>query len=89
MQYSTANQHWAAYITVTEKNSSEEIAVWCEMVHYYHKNHTEVILGFVRHLMGRNSIEDNLSSLLQHNSIRLGDVQKLVSFKAAQIQHIA
>ncbi len=39
--------------------------------------------------MGRNSIEDNLSSLLQHNSIMLGDVQKLVSFKAAQSQHIA
>lgn len=39
----------------------KEIAVQCEMAHYDHKNHTAEILAFVRHLMGLNSIVDNIS----------------------------
>ena len=62
IHYNSANTHWSPNVTVAEKkNISEEIAVQFEMGHYYHKNHTEVILGFVRNLMGLNSISDNVS----------------------------
>lgn len=90
IQYSPANKHRSAYITVSEKKTArKKLLCDAKWPHYYHKNHIEAKLGFVRHLMGLNSIEDNLSWLLQCNSIRPGDVQKLVSFKAAQSQHIA
>jgi len=54
------------------------------MVHLLPQNPHRSDIGFVKILMGLNSIEENLSFLLQHNSIRLGDVQKRLSFRAVK-----